>query len=133
MSNIPNNLLYTDSHEWLLREGDDVVMVGISDHAQELLGDIVFVELPEEGTEVSQGEECCVIESVKTAADVYAPVSGTVTEVNESLLDAPSLVNKDAYGDGWLFKLKISDANELSTLSSPEDYNDLIEKEEDED
>jgi glycine cleavage system H protein len=106
MSNLPQELKYSKSHEWVRDEGDGTVTVGITDHAQGLLGDMVFVELPEMDREVGVEEDCAVVESVKAASDVYAPVAGTVVEVNEAVEDSPELVNQDPYGDGWLFKLK---------------------------
>ncbi|WP_415895340.1 glycine cleavage system protein GcvH [Neptuniibacter sp. PT34_22] len=129
MSNIPSELKYVASHEWIRVEGDDTVVIGVTDHAQDLLGDVVFVELPEVGAEVESGDETGVVESVKAASDVYAPLSGEVVAVNEDLEDSPELVNSDPYGDGWFFKLKLSDADELNELLSAEAYNDLCESE----
>ena len=122
MSEVPGDLLYRDSHEWVRNEGDGTVVVGISDHAQAALGDMVFIELPEVGATYGQGEACAVIESVKADSDAYSPVSGEVTEVNEALEDEPELVNSDPYGDGWLFKLKLDDNSELEGLLSAEAY-----------
>lgn len=113
--NIPATLKYTKSHEWVRAEADGTVTVGITDHAQELLGDLVFIDLPDIGKELVAEQEAAVVESVKAAADVYAPVSGTVTEVNKSLADSPELVNQDAYA-AWLFKLKPADSSELDAL-----------------
>ncbi len=113
--NIPATLKYTKSHEWVRSEADGTVTVGITDHAQELLGDLVFIDLPDVGKELVAEQEAAVVESVKAAADVYAPVSGTVTEVNKSLSDSPELVNQDAYA-AWLFKLKPADSSELDAL-----------------
>ena len=113
--NIPSNLKYTKSHEWVRVEGDGTITVGITDHAQELLGDLVFVELPEVGKEFDAEQEAAVVESVKAASDVYAPISGTVTAVNTSVSDSPEAVNQDAYA-AWLFKMKpanIADVNAL--------------------
>ncbi|WP_415886154.1 glycine cleavage system protein GcvH [Neptuniibacter sp. QD37_6] len=129
MSNIPSELKYVASHEWIRVEGDGTVVIGVTDHAQDLLGDVVFVELPEVGAEVESGDETGVVESVKAASDVYAPLSGEVVAVNEDLEDSPELVNSDPYGDGWFFKLKLSDAEELNELLSAEAYNDLCESE----
>ncbi|WP_415882764.1 glycine cleavage system protein GcvH [Neptuniibacter sp. QD29_5] len=129
MSNIPSELKYVASHEWIRVEGDGTVVIGVTDHAQDLLGDVVFVELPEVGAEVESGDETGVVESVKAASDVYAPLSGEVVAVNEDLEDSPELVNSDPYGDGWFFKLKLSDADELNELLSAEAYNDLCESE----
>ncbi|AJC49279.1 glycine cleavage system protein GcvH [Allofrancisella guangzhouensis] len=121
MSNIPNNLKYTKTHEWIKVDGDEIT-VGITEHAQSLLGDLVYVELPEVSEEFSAGEDTCVVESVKAASDVYAPVDGEVIEVNEALVDNPAQVNNAPYTDGWLFKLKISDESQLADLLSAEDY-----------
>ncbi|WP_299182180.1 glycine cleavage system protein GcvH [uncultured Neptuniibacter sp.] len=129
MSNIPSELKYVASHEWIRVEGDGTVTIGVTDHAQDLLGDVVFVELPEVGAEVATGDDAGVVESVKAASDVYAPLSGEVVAVNEELEDSPELVNSDPYGDGWFFKLKLSDNSELDGLLSGEDYNDLCEAE----
>lgn len=124
MSNIPADLKYANSHEWVREEGNDVVTVGISDFAQEKLGDVVFVELPEEGAEVTAGDPVAVVESVKAASDIYAPVSGTVTAVNSSLEDAPEQVNEDAYENGWFFKIKLSDSGEMGDLMDADSYAD---------
>ena len=124
MSNIPADLKYAISHEWARDDGNDVVTVGISDFAQEKLGDVVFVELPEEGAEVSAGDPVAVVESVKAASDIYAPVSGTVVAVNSSLEDAPEQVNEDAYEDGWFFKIKLTDSGELGDLMDADSYAD---------
>ncbi len=113
MSNLPTELKYAKSHEWVRTEADGSLTVGITDHAQELLGDMVFVELPEVGAELGEGDECCVVESVKAASDVYAPVAGSVTEVNEAVVDSPEIVNSDPYGEGWLFKLSGGDTSSL--------------------
>jgi len=122
MSNVPNELKYVASHEWIRDEGDGVVAIGITDHAQDLLGDVVFVELPDVGAEVNAGDDAGVVESVKAASDVYAPLSGEVVAINEDLEDAPELVNSDPYGDGWFFKLKLSDAAELDELLDADGY-----------
>jgi len=128
MSNIPSELKYASSHEWVRNEGDGIVTVGITEHAQDLLGDMVFVELPDVGDEVSTGDDICVAESVKAASDIYAPISGSVIEVNEELEDSPELVNSDAFGDGWLFKIKMDDAGELENLLDAEGYANSIEE-----
>ncbi|WP_110647637.1 glycine cleavage system protein GcvH [Salinicola peritrichatus] len=133
MSEIPDNLLYSDSHEWVLDNGDGSVTVGITDHAQEALGDVVFVELPEAGRELDAGDEFGVIESVKAASDLYAPLAGEVIEVNEALEDAPETVNDSPYGDGWILKLKLADQGDLESLLSAEAYADLVAAEEDQD
>ncbi|RUO20469.1 glycine cleavage system protein H [Aliidiomarina iranensis] len=129
MSNIPNELKYAASHEWIRSEGDGVYTVGITEHAQELLGDMVFVELPDVGDNVSAGDDVAVAESVKAASDIYAPIAGEVLEVNEDLEDSPELVNSDPYGDGWLFKIKADDESELESLLDAESYAASIEEE----
>ncbi|OLO05453.1 MULTISPECIES: glycine cleavage system protein GcvH [Salinicola] len=131
MSDIPNNLLYTDSHEWVLDNGDGTVTVGITDHAQEALGDVVFVELPEAGRELDAGDEFGVIESVKAASDLYSPLAGEIVEVNEALEDSPETVNDSPYSDGWLLKLQLADQADLESLMSAEAYNELVAAEED--
>ncbi|MCB1760289.1 MAG: glycine cleavage system protein GcvH [Gammaproteobacteria bacterium] len=130
MSNIPSELKYAKSHEWVRDEGDGTVVVGITDHAQEQLGDLVFVELPEVGSLLNAGGECAVVESVKAASDIYSPMSGEVVAVNAALEEAPETVNEDAYGDGWLFKLKLSDLGEADELLDAEAYGAQIEAEE---
>jgi len=125
--NIPEDRKYTKTHEWAKLE-DGLVVVGISDFAQESLGDVVYVEAPEIGREVSAGEAVAVIESVKTASDVYAPVAGKVVAVNETLADEPELVNGDPYNAGWLFKLEPANEAELDTLLSPEEYAKVVEE-----
>jgi len=128
MSNIPSELKYATSHEWVRNEGDGTVTIGITEHAQELLGDMVFVELPEVGDSVSTGDDVAVAESVKAASDIYAPVSGEVVEVNEDLEDSPELVNSDAFGDGWMFKIKLDDESELEALLDAEGYENSIDE-----
>ena len=127
MSNIPSELLYTSSHEWIKDEGDDIVTIGITDHAQELLGDLVFVELPEIGDMIEAGGEAGVVESVKAASDIYSPVSGEVIEVNEDLVDSPETVNEQPYDGGWIYKLKLSNASELDGLLNEEAYQEVVE------
>jgi len=127
MSEVPSELKYTCSHEWLRREDDGLITVGISDHAQALLGDLVFVELPEVGTEFVTGDECCVVESVKAASDVYMPISGEIVEVNETLADEPEMINSSPYDNGWLFKVKAS-ANELDDLMDADAYQAEIDE-----
>lgn len=126
MSQIPAELKYVSSHEWIRDEGDGVVTVGITDHAQELLGDVVFVDAPEVDSEVDAEDEIAVVESVKAASDIYAPLAGTIIEVNEELEDSPELVNSDPYGDGWMFKMKLADAGDMDSLLSAEEYADEI-------
>ena len=121
MSEVPTELRYTESHEWLRVEDDGLITIGISDHAQALLGDLVFVELPEAGTEFVAGDECCVVESVKAASDVYMPISGEIMEVNEALVDEPEIINNSPYDNGWLFKVKPS-ADELDELMDADAY-----------
>lgn len=121
MSNTPAELKYAASHEWARLEGD-IVTVGITDHAQDALGDLVYVELPTVGDQVSAGDEAGVVESVKAASDIYAPVSGEIVEVNEVLADAPETVNSEPYAGGWLYKIKASDVSELDKLLSAADY-----------
>lgn len=116
MSNVPAELKYRDSHEWVRKEADGTFTVGITEHAQELLGDMVFVDLPDLGNIYSQGEDCAVAESVKAASDIYAPLSGEIIEVNSALESEPELVNSDPYTEGWLFKIKASDDTEFETL-----------------
>jgi glycine cleavage system H protein len=126
MSNIPDNLKYTKSHEWVKDEGDGTVSIGITDHAQELLGDLVFVELPEEGAELSAGNECAVVESVKAASDVYSPLDGEVVAVNQDLADTPEAINENPY-DAWIFKLKLSDPAQLDGLLDAAAYAEVAE------
>jgi len=127
MSDIPAELLYRESHEWVRDEGDGTVVIGISDHAQDALGDMVFVELPEPGMSYEQGDACAVVESVKAASDIYAPLDGEIVEANSALEDSPELVNSDPYGDGWLFRLIPSNSSQLDGLLSAEDYAALQE------
>ena len=122
MNDILDNLKFLDSHEWARMEDDGSVTVGISDHAQDLLGDIVFVELPELGSKFNQGEEVAIVESVKAASEVYCPVGGEILEVNYHLEDTPEIINSSPYGKGWFFKLKPVDITELDNLISPEEY-----------
>ena len=129
MSNVPSNLKYAASHEWVLDNGDGTVTVGISDHAQELLGDVVFVELPEVGREVEQGEEFSLVESVKAASDIYSPVSGEVVAVNEALEDAPETVNDEAFEGGWIAKIKLAEGADLSHLLDATAYEAKVAEE----
>lgn len=128
MSNVPQHLKYRDSHEWVRQEEDGSVTVGITEHAQSLLGDMVFVDLPEVGREVRVGDDCAVAESVKAASDIYAPVSGEIVAVNDELNDSPELVNTSPYEAGWLFKIKITNENELNQLLDADAYQTLINK-----
>ncbi len=129
MSNIPSELKYVASHEWIRVEGDGTVTIGVTDHAQDLLGDVVFVELPEVGAEVASGDDAGVVESVKAASDIYAPLSGEVVAVNEELEDSPELVNSDPYGDGWFFRLKLTDDSELADLLDADAYSEHCDAE----
>jgi len=122
MSNIPAELKYVESHEWLRKEEDGTITVGITDFAQAALGDVVFIELPEVGAEVEADEDIGVVESVKAASDVYAPIAGTIVAVNEELVDAPEKANEDPYGDAWFFRMEPTDPNVLDTLMSAEEY-----------
>ncbi len=129
MSNVPDDLRYTASHEWVRDNGDGTVTVGITDHAQELLGDLVFVETPEIGASFGQGDACAVVESVKAASDVYAPLAGEVVEANPDLADSPELVNSDPYGAGWIFQMKVEDAEmAMAGLMDAEAYQASIEE-----
>ncbi|MGD8265411.1 MAG: glycine cleavage system protein GcvH [Chromatiales bacterium] len=130
MSNTPSDLKYTKSHEWIRENGDGTVTLGITDHAQELLGDLVFVEVPETGTGVEAGGEIAVVESVKAASDVYSPVTGEVIEANEALADAPESVNDSPYENGWICKIRLSDAVELEGLLDADSYATHAEEEE---
>ncbi|RTE64983.1 glycine cleavage system protein GcvH [Amphritea opalescens] len=129
MSDIPSDLKYVASHEWIRDEGDGVVTIGITDHAQDLLGDVVFIELPEAGAEFATGDDLGVVESVKAASDVYAPLSGEIIAINGDLEDAPELVNSDPYGDGWFVQLRLSDTTELDDLLDADGYAELCEAE----
>ncbi|MDJ0699617.1 MAG: glycine cleavage system protein GcvH [Woeseiaceae bacterium] len=131
MSELPGDLLYTKEHEWLRKEQDGSVTVGITDHAQAALGDLVYVELPEIDQEVEHNGEMAVVESVKAASDVYAPIAGVVVAVNESLADDPETINNDAYGDGWIVRLQPADDADESDLMSPTDYQALLDELED--
>ncbi|QOC22948.1 glycine cleavage system protein GcvH [Wenzhouxiangella sp. AB-CW3] len=126
MSEIPSDLRFTESHEWVSQEEEGVVKVGISDHAQEQLGDLVFVELPDEGATFGKGDACAVVESVKAASDIYAPVSGEIIDVNEALADTPEILNNDAYGDGWLFSIRLDNAGELDELMDADAYREHV-------
>lgn len=122
MSNIPSELKYVASHEWLRLEADGTITVGITDHAQDLLGDVVFVELPEVGAVVEADQEIAVVESVKAASDVYAPIAGEIVEINEELVDSPELANEDPYGKAWFFKVKPANPADYDGLMSADEY-----------
>ncbi|MFA0923215.1 glycine cleavage system protein GcvH [Xanthomonas fragariae] len=130
MREIPGDLKFLKSHEWARLESNGRVTVGISDHAQSLLGDLVYVELPGVGDTVQVGNGAAVVESVKAASDVYSPVSGTVVEVNSALSDTPETINEDAYGEGWIFVVELDDKEQLNDLLSPDDYAELLEDDE---
>ncbi|MDC0243754.1 glycine cleavage system protein GcvH [Pseudomonadota bacterium] len=127
MSDIPGDLKFLSSHEWARVESDGTITIGISDHAQDLLGDIVFVELPEIGQSVDAENDTAIVESVKAASDIYSPLSGEVIEVNSLLEDQPEIINSSPYEDGWFYKLTPSDLDELNNLLSPEDYSEVCE------
>ncbi|GJL35619.1 Glycine cleavage system H protein [Phytobacter ursingii] len=129
MSKVPAELKYSKEHEWLRKEADGTYTVGITEHAQELLGDMVFVDLPEVGATVAAGDDCAVAESVKAASDIYAPISGEIVAVNETLGDAPEQVNSEPYGEGWIFKIKASDEAEVDALLNATEYEALLEDE----
>lgn len=131
MSDIPADLRYMSSHEWIRVETDGTAYVGISDHAQNAMGDLVYVELPEVGDTINAGDEVGVVESVKAASDIYSPVTGEIIAVNEALNDNPEQVNSDPYGDGWLYRIKLADPEELEDLMSAEEYAEQLEEEAD--
>ena len=128
MNEIPGDLKFKTSHEWVRVEQDGTVTVGISDHAQDLLGDIVFVELPDIGTQMNAEDEVAIVESVKAASDVYSPISGEIVEVNELLLDNPETINESPYSDGWFYKIQPDDLDEINELLSPEEYGEVCEE-----
>ncbi|EPJ6837397.1 glycine cleavage system protein GcvH [Stenotrophomonas maltophilia] len=129
MSEIPGDLKFLKSHEWARVEGNGRVTVGISDHAQGLLGDLVYVELPEVGADAKAGEQIAVVESVKAASDVYSPISGKVVEVNSALSDKPETINEDAYGEGWMFVVELTNTEEVNELLDPDAYAEALENE----
>ncbi len=129
MSSVPNELKYVKTHEWVRDEGDGTVTIGITDHAQKLLGDLVFVELPEIGTQIEAEAECAVVESVKAASDVYSPVTGEVIDINAGLADAPEIINEDPYESGWMFRVRLSDPDEIETLMDADAYIELCASE----
>jgi glycine cleavage system H protein len=129
MSNVPGDLKYSKDHEWIRVEEDGTCTIGVTDHAQAALGDLVFVELPEVGATLAEGDACAVVESVKAASDVYSPLTGEVTAVNDGLTDAPELVNTDAYGEGWIYRMSLDSDGELEELMSAEEYLALLEDE----
>ena len=127
MSSIPQDLKYSKDHEWIRAEDNFIGICGITDHAQELLTDIVFVELPEPGTEVKKGEQVAVVESVKAVSDIFTPVSGRITAVNKKLEDSPDLINTDPYGEGWIYKIEMSAKSDLDDLMDSEKYSEHVE------
>ena len=129
MSNVPAELKYSQEHEWLRKEADGTYTVGITEHAQELLGDMVFVDLPEVGKTVDAGDDCAVAESVKAASDIYAPIGGEIVAVNDALSDAPELVNSEPYTEGWIFRIKASDESQVAALLDAAAYEALLEDE----
>lgn len=129
MSDIPGELRYSKSHEWVRINDDGSVTVGITEHAQELMGDMVYVELPENGASLNQGDDCAVVESVKAASDVYAPIGGEVVAVNDALADTPETINGDPYGDGWIFRMNPADSGELDGLMDANAYEELVASE----
>lgn len=129
MSDIPSDLRYMSSHEWVRVDADGTAFVGITDHAQNAMGDLVYVELPEVGDTLAAGDEVGVVESVKAASDIYSPVSGEIIAINEALNDNPEQVNSDPFGDGWLYRIKLSDPGELEDLMSAEEYAEQLEEE----
>lgn len=129
MSNIPQNLKYTKTHEWVLVNPDGTATVGITDYAQDLLGDIVFIQTPDIGNNVSASQDCAVVESVKAASDIYAPVAGTITAGNAALNTEPEIVNKDPFGAGWIFKMSVANKAELDKLLTPKQYADHVASE----
>ncbi|MGE3298214.1 MAG: glycine cleavage system protein GcvH [Porticoccaceae bacterium] len=131
MVDTPKELGYRETHEWVRNEGDGTVTVGITDYAQDSLGDIVYVELPELGDELDLGQEAGVVESVKAASDVFAPLTGTVIAVNEALEDTPEIINASPYGDGWFYRLRIADPAELDDLLDAQAYLEVVEEEQD--
>lgn len=130
MSEIPEELFYTRSHEWVRQEGDGSWTIGITDHAQSSLGDLVFVDVPKVGETLEAGSECAVVESVKAASDIYSPAAGEVVAVNEALTDHPEKINEDPYGEGWILSLQPEDEGDLGVLLSPSAYAEVVEEEE---
>lgn len=128
MSDFPTELKYAETHEWVRVEDDGTVVVGITDHAQDALGDIVYIELPEVGTNADAGAEIAVVESVKAASDIYSPISGEIVEINSSLDDQPETVNQSPYGDGWLFRIQISDSEDLQDLMDADGYQSMVDE-----
>lgn len=130
MSDIPGELKYTKSHEWIRINDDGSVTVGITDHAQDLMGDMVYIELPEVGDDLETGKECAVVESVKAASDIYAPIGGEIVEVNESITDSPEIINQEPYEGGWMFRLQLGESQDLESLLDAKAYEDIIDSSE---
>lgn len=128
MSEVPAELKYTKSHEWVRRNDDGTFTVGITDHAQGLMGDMVYVELPEKGIELEAGGDCAVVESVKAASDIYAPISGKIVTINDDIADTPETLNKDAYGEGWMFSILPSETSQWDELMDASDYEALVDE-----
>ena len=128
MSDLPGDLLYTNDHEWLRREDDGSVTIGVTDHAAKALGDLVYVELPEVGLDVDEGGDMAVVESVKAASDVYAPIGGSIVAVNEELADEPEKINADPYGEGWIVRMQPSDGVDESAMMSPDAYQQFCDE-----
>ncbi len=129
MSEVPTDLRYTSSHEWVRLEEDGTVTIGITDHAQDALGDLVFIELPEVGADMAQGDACCVVESVKAASDIYMPITGEVLDTNQALVDEPEIINNSAYDDGWIFKVQPDDVDDIEQLMDASSYEAELEDE----
>lgn len=129
MSELPTDVRYTASHEWVRLEDDGTMTIGITDHAQDALGDIVFVELPEVDSNIDQGEACCVVESVKAASDIYMPISGQILDTNQALVDEPEMINSSAFGDGWIFKIKPNEEDDIEQLMDASSYEAECEEE----
>jgi glycine cleavage system H protein len=129
MNELPNDVMYAETHEWIRNEGDGTATVGITEHAQELLGDLVYIELPPLHEPVRAGKECAVVESVKAASDIYSPVSGVIIAVNETLADSPELVNQSAFEDGWIFRIRMADPSELERLMDADAYQEMVDQE----
>ena len=127
MSDIPGELKYTKSHEWVRINDDGSVTIGITDHAQDLMGDMVYIELPEVGDNLETGKECAVVESVKAASDVYAPLDGEILEVNETITESPEVINQDPYEEGWMFRLQLADNGGLDSLLDAKAYEEIID------
>lgn len=131
MAEVPSELKYTRDHEWVRVDDDGTVTIGVTDHAQQELGDLVFVEVPEVGATFAAGDAAAVVESVKAASDVYSPVSGEVVEANDELADAPETINNDAYGEGWIFRVRVEDTDALEDLMSADEYEEFINERDD--